>query len=240
MILDHCVTTGPARPVSRTGPGLDLDGRQEDLWRTGRAPHQVAEVARPDKTATFSAAGIDHRRRRDGSNNGHCLRCSSSRAISGCAKPSIRDVGERWTAPQREALAQSGGGLGRAVVLERGCALADELFEVLDVELAGLDAKRVGAPVRLQPPSLAVAQPAPQLRHVVLQNLGGRGRRRLTPQRVDQPLTGDRLVAMQQQEHQDAALPPLADPDGMVLVIADLEGPEQAKAHASTSMTDRR
>ena len=94
--------------------------------------------------------------------------------------------------------------------------------------------------MRLQPPSLAVAQPAPQLRHVVLQNLGGRGRRRPAPQRVDQPLTGDPLVAVQQQEHQDAALAPLADPDGMVLVIADLERPEQAKAHTATSMTDRR
>ncbi len=134
----------------------------------------------------------------------------------------VRDVGERRAAPEREPLAQARSGLGRAVVLERRRALADELLEALDVELAGLDAQRVRAPVRLKPPSLAVAQPAPQLRDMVLQNLGGRGGRRSTPQRVDQSLAGDRLVAMQQKEHQDAALPPLADPDGTVPVIADL------------------
>ena len=92
-------------------------------------------------------------------------------------------------------------------------------------ELAVLDAQRVTVPPRLQALALAVVKRAPQLADVVLQDLGRRGRRRLTPEGIDQPLARDRLVAVQQQEDEDAALPALAELDGAI-PVGDLKRSE--------------
>jgi hypothetical protein len=75
---------------------------------------------------------------------------------------------------------------------------------------------------------------ATQAAHVVLENLGCRGRWRLAPEDVDQPIARDRFVAMQQQQGEHRALPALPEPDGAV-AVADLNGSQQAKEHASTS-----
>jgi hypothetical protein len=69
---------------------------------------------------------------------------------------------------------------------------------------------------------------------VFLEDLRRCGRRRLAPQRVDQPIARDGLVAMQQQEGEDAALPPLSESERAVPVV-DLERSQQAIAHVATS-----
>jgi hypothetical protein len=85
---------------------------------------------------------------------------------------------------------------------------------------------------RLKPPPPAVVERATQLADVVLKHLPGRRRRRLAPQGVDQPIARQRLVAMQQQQDEHGALPPLPEPHGAV-AVADLNGSQQAKEHAS-------
>ena len=87
---------------------------------------------------------------------------------------------------------------------------------------------------RLEPLPLAVVERAAQLADVVLEHLRRRGRRRLAPQRVDQPIARDRLVAMQQQQDENGALPALSDREG-VIAVADLKRSQQAKQHAQTS-----
>jgi len=152
----------------------------------------------------------------------------------GLRKGLVRDVGQRRASPQGERLAQEAGRVRGPAARERVPTLAQEPLEAIDVELAVLDPQRVAAPVRLEPVPFAVAERAPQAADVVLQHLR-RGRRgRLAPQRVDQAIARDRLVAMQEQQHQHNALPALAELDGAVLV-GDLERSQQAKEHASTS-----
>jgi hypothetical protein len=75
---------------------------------------------------------------------------------------------------------------------------------------------------RAEPPPFAVVQRAAQLAHVVLEHLCRRRRGRLAPQRVDETLARDRLVAMQQQQNENRALPALADREG-IIAVADLE-----------------
>jgi hypothetical protein len=55
-------------------------------------------------------------------------------------------------------------------------------------------------------------------------------------QGVDQPIARNGLVAMQQQQDQDAALPALAECD-RAIAFGDLERSQQAKEHASNLLS---
>ena len=92
------------------------------------------------------------------------------------------------------------------------------------------------APSSRPRPPRAVVERATQLADVVLQHLRGRRRRPLAPQRVDQPITRNRLVAVQQQQDEHGALLALPEPDGAV-AVADLNGSQQAKEHASNLLS---
>ena len=146
----------------------------------------------------------------------------------------VGDVGQSRPAPECERLAQPGGGVGGPLARERLAALVHEPLETLDVQLAVLHLKHVAVVARLEPLPLAVVERATQLADVVLENLRSRGRRRLAPKGIDQPVARDRLVAMQQQQDENGALPALSDRKG-VIAVADLKGSQQAKQHAQTS-----
>ena len=120
----------------------------------------------------------------------------------------VRDVGERVAVPQVERLAQEPrGGVGVAVV-ERGATAVGERREALRVELVGADLERVRVPACDQG---TVAERLAQRRNEVVQAATGRGRRGLSPQCVDQPVTRERLGRMQQQDRQQEPLPALAE-----------------------------
>ena len=123
----------------------------------------------------------------------------------------VGNVGQRRPAPQRERLAQPRGGVGGSLARERLATLVREPLETIHVELAVLHLEHVAAAPRLKSLPVAVVERATQLADVVLQHLRGRRRRRLAPQRVDQPIARDRLVAMQQQQGENGALPALPE-----------------------------
>ena len=122
------------------------------------------------------------------------------------------------------------GRLGRPIVASAPPRSPTSRSKRSTIELAVVDPQRVSVAAGLQPPPVAIAERPTQLADVVLEHLGGRRRRRLSPQRVDQSLARDRLVAMQQQQDQDVALPAQSEPDGPI-PFADLERSQQGKLH---------
>ena len=142
----------------------------------------------------------------------------------------VRDVGQRGPAPQRQGLAQPRRRVAGSVERERLPTVVHQPLEAVEVELAVLHVDHVSAASRLKAPPLAVVERATQLTDVVLQHLRRRRRRRLAPQGVDHPLAPHRLVAMQQQEDQDAAQAALTEPD-RAIPVGDLERAQQAIEH---------
>ena len=112
-----------------------------------------------------------------------------------------REVGERRAAPECQRF--------------RVALLRDQLVEAVQVELVRRDAQHVPRRSRLEP--VGAEQPA-QPRHVAVQR-GDRGsRRRLSPQRVDQPVARDDLVRAQQQVAEQCALAAALDRERMAIL----------------------
>ena len=110
--------------------------------------------------------------------------------------------------PLRERLGEAVGRLLGPARGEVGAPARDKLLEARHVELVGRDARDVARPLgddHARRLAIGLDRLA-QLRHVALQRGRGRRGRRLTPDQVDQPLAGDDLVGVQQQDRQHAAL----------------------------------
>ena len=104
-----------------------------------------------------------------------------------------------------------GKGVGRLLRPARGevvTALPGQLLEPRYVELAGRHAGDVAASFRDDHGGLRAVglDRLAQLRHVPLQRRRGRRRSRPVPDEVDQPVAGNDLVGVQQQDRQHAAL----------------------------------
>ncbi len=139
----------------------------------------------------------------------------------------VREVRQCRAPPQRQRLAQLGGGrlrVGRP-------RLGHELLEASEVELAGLDAQHVARPVGGEP---ALSQQLAQPRHVDLHGLRRGGRWRGPPELVDQAVGGDELVGLEQQQGEQRALPDPAERERPVL-LGHLQRPKQAKVHPPAS-----
>src|SRR5829696_1028185 len=109
------------------------------------------------------------------------------------SKPLVREVAERWPAPQVERLA----------ALERVAPLEREALEALSVKLAGVDVQHVASTARNHD---VLAEPLAEARDVHLDGLSGRVGRLLAPQLVDQAVHGDGLAAVEQQDRQYSSL----------------------------------
>ena len=108
-------------------------------------------------------------------------------------------VRERPTPEEGERLAP---GPGRAVSiarLPRGARPRAERLEAREVELLGVDPDRVAG--RARDDRLLSAERAAQLGEMHLERLGRGGRRIVSPQLVDEPGGGHRVVPVGQQEH---------------------------------------
>ena len=140
-----------------------------------------------------------------------------------------RKLAERWTPPERERMTE---GCRRAHSIHprhrRPCAFHG-LLELIDVDRAGGDHECVAVTFGHQD---AVAKRPPQLRDSVLKDLGGRRRRAAGPELLDQPVGRHRLVAVQEQEHQQRALAPRTDRYDAPS-RGDLERPEYPIFHAT-------
>ena len=99
------------------------------------------------------------------------------------------ELRERRATPQRQRLVE--------------LALGLERLEAVEVELAGLDAQQVAGRPRLDP---LAAEELAQVGDVDLQRLVDGRRRVLLPQRVDQPVSRDDAIGVEQQQGQQRAL----------------------------------
>ena len=111
----------------------------------------------------------------------------------------VGEVGERRAPPQGQRLAQLRGGSSGLGPPRLGA----QALEHRDVQLVRFDVQHVAGRARGQPLG---AELAPVAHDVALDALGRGGRRRLAPQLADQPVGGDDLVRVQQQERQQRPL----------------------------------
>jgi hypothetical protein len=126
--------------------------------------------------------------------------------------------GEGRAAPERNGFAQE---LGSRLELAHGCALTrgrKKLLHVREVEFVGIDTKAVAAVRGRNRVETVTGQCLPQLRDVDVDRLSRGGRRRLTPELVDQALARDELVRMQKQDPQDKPLLQPGQRDRLALV----------------------
>lgn len=121
----------------------------------------------------------------------------------GAQQRSRVELGGRDAVPPGQRLTEEARGRLRVVVRQGGLALADELVERVEVQLAGFDHELVAvAGMRDQPVTEDLAQPGDVRAQVRL----GRHRRRI-PDRLRQLCDADRLVRVQQQHGEHRALP---------------------------------
>ena len=133
-----------------------------------------------------------------------------------------REVGERRAAPERQRLLVA--------------VLREQLAEAVQVELVRRDAQHVAGRPRLEP---AGAEQPPQPRHVAVQRGHRAGRRRLAPQRVDEPVLGDDLVRAQQQVAEQRALAAALDRE-RTAVLHHLQRAQDPKLDARSPRSARR
>ena len=126
----------------------------------------------------------------------------------------VRQVGERRAAPERERLADP---------VRTRCG---QPLEPVDVELVRLDADEVA---RRTGDDAVGAEGAPQRVDVDLQGVLGAGRRRLAPDRVDQPVGGDDLVRVEQELREQRPGPRPPERYGHSVVADHLQRPQQAE-----------
>jgi hypothetical protein len=108
----------------------------------------------------------------------------------------VAEVGESRAAPERERLREQLGRVAVRAAGERAASFVREPFEMLRVELVGLDPEPVGAAFGRQ----AIADDLPNLRDVDLEGVRrGRGSL-LTPEVFDQEIGRNQLVAAQEEK----------------------------------------
>src|SRR6266545_5120692 len=138
----------------------------------------------------------------------------------------VAEVGKRVAAPQRQCLAQPRRPLLGLVGPPRR---HHQRLEAGQVQLAGIDPQPIAG--RVGPDPLRAEQLA-QRGDVAVQRRRGAGRRRLPPERLDEPVGADHLVPVQEQHRQQGAL--LRPPRGEVAVaVEDLERTEDRELHCT-------
>ena len=110
-----------------------------------------------------------------------------------------REVCEGGAAPETQRLAQLRRGLLRSPSAERGAAVAEELLEPIQVDLIGVEPDEVAGTLSDEDLARRAEQLA-QLRHVDLDRVGGRRRRLLAPELVDQAIGRDDLIRVEDQD----------------------------------------
>src|SRR5918992_28417 len=109
----------------------------------------------------------------------------------------------------------------------RAPSLAHELLEATEIELRAVDLQHVARCPGDEP---ALPELLPQPRHVDLDALRSRPRRRLTPQSIDQAVGRNHLVGVQQQGHKERTLATAAE-DEQPIVTDHLEWAKKTELH---------
>ena len=106
--------------------------------------------------------------------------------------------------------------------------MVDELSEAVGIELPRLDTEEIA---RRACGDAVSAERRAQRVHVHLQRIGGAGRRRRTPDPVDQPVGGDHLVGVKEEEGEQRARPRAAERDDDAVVVQHLQRPQHTEFH---------
>ncbi len=141
------------------------------------------------------------------------------------------EVGQWGAGRQRLGSAEEPGRAGWVAAVERPSATPRETVESREVELVGLDPKEVAAGAGEQSGlALPRLHDAAEARDVDLQRVLGRRRRRLAPERVDEPVDRDELVGMEEQDGEHRTL--LAALERQLRVaVADRERSKDPELH---------
>ncbi len=125
-------------------------------------------------------------------------------ALGFCRAPGLlRQIGERWPAPDRERLAQVVCSVGGAARFQGGAAALERALEAVEIELLLADDDAVTAAGGLDP--LRAQRPAQPV-HVDLERLDGRRGRRLAPEPVDQLLGRHHTPPIDEKQREQPAL----------------------------------
>ena len=142
----------------------------------------------------------------------------------------VREVGERGAAPEDEGALERGGRGRRMAGGELPAALLEEILEAAGVELLGRERQDVPVlPGGQRGP--AVREGLAQARDLHVERARGGRRRALAPQRVHDPVGGQHLVRMQEQQREQRPAAAAAERDDPSLV-EHLERAEDAELHA--------
>ena len=115
----------------------------------------------------------------------------------------VREVGQRRAAPQRKGVAEQPRGGGRVTHRQRLAPFTGKPLESMRIDLLRVHAQQVAGRARdnrVRPQQLA------QPRDVDVHRLDGRLGQILSPQLVDEPVGGDELVGIHQQDRQQGTL----------------------------------
>jgi hypothetical protein len=107
---------------------------------------------------------------------------------------------ERCPAPERESFAEQGRRLSRAPCLEGVASSLEEALEPVEVDLPGLESEGIAVCAGLEHP---LAKLSAQARDVDLEALAGGAGRLLAPELVDQAISRDALLPVQDQEREE-------------------------------------
>jgi hypothetical protein len=131
---------------------------------------------------------------------------SKSNLLEPCAlvpAEGLGELGERGAAPERERVVQQLRRLQRVVLRERLARADDPPVEAREVELVVFDLEHVAGCTCVQS---RLHERLPQLRHVDLHHLLRRFRDVLAPERVDELLSRDRVVRVQEENCKERPL----------------------------------
>ena len=120
----------------------------------------------------------------------------------------MRDVGERGAAPESERLVQQLRSAGRIAPLECVLALGGKTLEAIAVNCVGIGSDDIAGSVRLQYAigSALGLERLPEPRDRTVHGSRSGVWRSFAPDSVDQPLEGNDLVRVQEQESEDGPL----------------------------------
>jgi hypothetical protein len=145
----------------------------------------------------------------------------------------VREIGEGRASPQRKSLAKHARRLLGLALVERPHALVEKALEAIEIDLSRLDTQHVSRTTGEDDPirRARFLERPPEVGNVVLDDLRCGGRRRLSPELVDEAVAGYHSTSMQEEEREEGLL--LSAPDQhRPIPIADLEGPENAEFQA--------
>ncbi len=153
----------------------------------------------------------------------------------------IGELHERVAVPFVERVVEQAQGAGRVADSQRSSSVGGAPFEAKRVDEISFETQGIARGFADEhaggrTPSAFGLQAAAQVGDVRLDRCRRRVRRGLAPQLVDQPIEGDDLVQVHQQDAQHGALARRTELDSCPVVVNDCQWPEDPDAHRGSGL----